>query len=108
LAFVLGAGTWWFSSALHAQDSETCISEDISLMPCPILFIHSKDDSYVPFGVAFSLFDKAQKGQLWEIEAGRSEHTYHHLKLQAEYHKQVSSFMKECCFSELERAEQLD
>jgi pimeloyl-ACP methyl ester carboxylesterase len=96
LVAVFATIKWWLAPSLRRQDAQTCITDDIAQVPCPILFIHSVDDSYVPYATVKNLAAKNKQACVWEIEKGVSAHTCHHLKLKQAYRGNVAAFITAC------------
>lgn len=96
LAATIAVASWLVSFALQSQDPQTRITDDIKEVSCPILCIHSVDDSYVPYVVVQDLVAKARQAYMWEIEKEVSEHTCHHLKLTEAYQGNVRAFINAC------------
>jgi len=87
---------WWYGPTLCQKDMQTSLATTIGTVPCPILFIHSVDDSYVPYTTVQDLAVKSKQASVWEIEKGLSAHTCHHLKLKKAYQGNVAAFITAC------------
>ena len=70
---------------------QTNLHNKIGIIPTPIFFVHSKDDTSASFDEVKKLADKAQKPTCWWID--KSKHACHHLKHRQAYEKQLASFI---------------
>lgn len=77
---------------IHTE-AENNLYKKIGLLDIPIFFIHSVDDTWVPFVNAQALARSAQKPSTWWITAP-SLHSCHHLVHTETYRQKVTDF---CC-----------
>lgn len=72
-------------------DHITNLSDKISCITSPILFIHSHDDTYAHFNEVVQLATLAPNKQCWWLEC--SYHAKHHLKHRDVYKEKVATFI---------------
>ena len=75
-------------------EEETKLANKMDNIACPVLFIHSYDDTYVPISIIMELADETKQPTCWWIEQP-SSHTNHHLKYPKEYQKRLVAFFDE-------------
>lgn len=76
---------------LRWHETETNLQDKMCTIPCPVLYIHAKNDSYASCETIISLAAKTQRAHCWWIE--NSEHAANHLKHKQEYRIRLCDFI---------------
>lgn len=84
---------YFVEPSLRTHDSSINLQKSIHNIPCPILFIHSEDDTYAPIVNAQKLADTCSQKECWWIQEN-SEHAIHHLKHKETYYRRLTAFIQ--------------
>lgn len=86
---VLAFYNYFFKDAHKKQES---ITDSISEIDQPILFIHAENDLFVPVHHAHSLIEKSKNPKSWFVE--NSAHVNNHLRHREEYTQTLQEFIQ--------------
>ena len=76
---------------LEKREHAMTLGNHLNKIVCPILFIHSYDDTYCPIQCIKDLTEKASTKMSWWLN--QSEHALNHIKHKDEYQKQLNIFI---------------
>ncbi|MCL4361505.1 TMEM53 family protein [Candidatus Dependentiae bacterium] len=85
--------SWFVLPQMKEYEKETCLFGKMKNIKLPVLYIHSKDDTFALFEDAKKLADETPNAITWWIDEKKSSHANHILKLKDEYKTKVQNFI---------------
>ncbi len=91
-SFLFGTFVKLITKRYELREKTMNLMNSIKKITCPILYVHSRDDSYSPIESVKKLAEQTENKQCWWIEKP-SEHATHHLKHTEEYKQKLAEFL---------------
>lgn len=108
--YIYKISTWLMSKALNIlsyflkpkieeNERKYALNQQITTLSCPIMYIHSEDDSYSSINEVKELAEHTKNKEAWWITE-KSEHACHYLKHKVAYCQRLQAFISRLLYEE--------